>query len=66
MLIRGVSALVLDLGLIALVGLATLGLAGAVAFSPHRGRAMASALMLGAVVIGTIRVLARTGSVATG
>jgi hypothetical protein len=65
-LTRGISALVLDLGLIALVALATLGLAGAVAFSPHRGRAMASALMLGAVVIGTLWVLAQTGGVAAG
>ena len=62
-LTRGISALVLDLGLIAIVALATLGLAGAVAFSPHRGRAMASALMLGAVVLGTLWVLARTGGV---
>jgi hypothetical protein len=43
---------ILDLALMALAALPTLGLAGAVAFSPRRGRAILSALALVAVAAG--------------
>ena len=46
-LTTGRGPLILDLGLIGTVALATLGLAGAVRFSPHRGRAILSAITLG-------------------
>ncbi len=58
-LTNGRGPLVLDLGLIALVALATLGLAGAVAFSPHRWRATLSAVALLTVTAGTGWVLIR-------
>ena len=49
--------LVIDLGLIGLVALSTLGLAGAVASSPHRGRGWLSAAALILVAGGTLWVL---------
>jgi hypothetical protein len=48
---------VLDLGVIGLVALASLGLAGAASFSPHRWRAILSALALLVVAGGTLWVL---------
>ena len=40
LLVTGSAALILNLGLLGIVGLAAFGLAGAVAFSPHRWRAI--------------------------
>jgi hypothetical protein len=53
MLLSGRGASILDLVLTGLVALLTLGLAGAAAFSPHRGRALlsAAALVLAIAVI---------------
>jgi hypothetical protein len=48
---------IVNLGLFGIVALATFGLAGAVAFSPHRGRAMLSAVALGAFVVATAWIL---------
>lgn len=45
-LIAGSELRILDLALIGVVALPTLGLAGAVAFSPHRARAVVSAVAL--------------------
>ena len=56
-LTTGRGPLILDLGLIGIVALATLGLAGAVRFSPHRGRAILSAITLAIVSLGTLWVL---------
>ena len=56
-LTTGRGPLILDLGLIGIVALATLGLAGAVRFSPHRGRAILSAITLVIVSLGTLWVL---------
>lgn len=47
----------LDLGMIGLVALASLGLAGAASFSPHRWRAILSAVALVVVAGGTYWVL---------
>ena len=41
LLVTGSAALILNLGLLGIVGLAAFGLAGAVSFSPHRWRAIA-------------------------
>jgi hypothetical protein len=57
LLLTGSAATVLNLGLLGLVGLASFGLAGAVAFSPHRGRAILSGVALVLVVVGTAWVL---------
>jgi hypothetical protein len=56
-LTTGSAAFVLNLGLIALVSLAALGLAGAAYLSPHRGRAALAAVALGLVVAGAAWVL---------
>jgi hypothetical protein len=56
-LTTGRGPLLLDLGLIGIVALATLGLAGAVRFSPHRGRAILSAITLAIVSLGTLWIL---------
>ena len=56
--ITGSSIAILNLGLLGLVALFSLGLAGAASFSPHRGRAIASAIALVAVAVGTLWVLA--------
>jgi hypothetical protein len=47
-LVAGKELRLLDLALIGIVALPTLGLAGAVRFSPHRGRAIGAA---GALVV---------------
>ena len=56
-LTTGRGPLILDLGLIGIVALATLGLAGAVRFSPHRGRAILSGITLAIVSLGTLWIL---------
>jgi hypothetical protein len=53
-LLGGRGATVLDLGAIGLVALLILGLAGAVAFSPHRGRAMLAGLASVLVWVGVL------------
>jgi hypothetical protein len=56
-LIAGSELRLLDLALIGIVALPTLGLAGAVAFSPHRGRALVSALALVILAVGILWLL---------
>jgi len=51
-LIAGKELRLLDVALIGIVALPTLGLAGAVRFSPHRGRAIVSALALAVLAVG--------------
>ena len=53
----GSAVFFLNLGLVALVALAALGLAGAVYLSPHVGRAAVSAVALGLIVVGAAWVL---------
>jgi hypothetical protein len=53
----GRAVRILNIGLLALVALAALGLGGAIAFSPHRGRAIASAVALVLVVLGSAWLL---------
>ena len=53
----GSAVRVLNLGLLGIVALGTLGLGGAVAFSPHRWRAIVAALALIALVAGTAWLL---------
>jgi hypothetical protein len=48
---------ILNLGLLGIVALGTLGLAGAVAFSPHRWRAILAAIALVVFVLGTAWLL---------
>ena len=55
----GSAVAVLNLGLVALVGLASVGLAGASTMSRHRGRAIASAVALVLVAAGSMWVLYR-------
>ena len=50
------SAPLLNVVLIALVAMATLGLAGATSFSPRRGRAIAAGITLAIVVAGALWV----------
>src|SRR5262245_6852337 len=57
LVVTGSAVAVLNLGLMALVALGTLGLAGAIAFSPHRLRAILSAGALVLVVVGTVWIL---------
>ena len=57
LLVTGSAALILNLGLLGIVGLAAFGLAGAVSFSPHRWRAIASGVALVLLTIGTAWVL---------
>jgi len=52
----GTVSTLLNVVLIALVAMATLGLAGATAFSPRRGRAIAAGIALGVVVAGALWV----------
>lgn len=52
MLAMGSGLRLLDIALIGVVALPTLGLAGAVAFSPHRGRAVVSAVALLILAVG--------------
>jgi hypothetical protein len=57
LVVTGSAATILNLGLLGIVALASLGLGGAAVFSPHRGRAIVSAVALALVVIGTAWVL---------
>jgi hypothetical protein len=52
----GTISTVLNIVLVALVAMATLGLAGATAFSPRRGRAIAAGIALAVVVAGALWV----------
>jgi hypothetical protein len=52
-LTSGRGATLIDLGLIGLVALLTLGLAGAVHFSPHRGRAVLALVAMVLVLAGS-------------
>jgi hypothetical protein len=53
----GSQILLVNLGIAGLVALALLGLAGAVSFTPHRGRGILSAVALLAVAAGTLWVI---------
>jgi hypothetical protein len=55
----GTDVLILNLGLVALVALATLGLAGAAVSSPHKWRAILAAIALVLVEAGSLLVLVR-------
>jgi hypothetical protein len=57
LIVTGSAAAILNLGLAGLVALSALGLGGAVAYSPHRARAAASAVALVVVATGTAWVL---------
>jgi hypothetical protein len=57
LLLTGSAARILNLGLLGLVALASLGLAGGSVFSPHRGRAIMSGVALVLVSLGTAWVL---------
>jgi hypothetical protein len=57
LLVTGSGVRILNLGLLGLVALASLGLAGGSAFSTHRGRAIVSGVALVLVSIGTAWVL---------
>lgn len=57
LVVTGSAALILNLGLLGIVGLASFGLAGAVSFSPHRWRAMLSGVALVVLAVGTAWVL---------
>jgi hypothetical protein len=57
LVLTGSSIVLLNIALTGLVALAALGLAGAVAFSPHRGRAIASGVMVCLVALATFRLL---------
>jgi hypothetical protein len=52
-LVDGTPSRLVNLGVTGLIALALFGLAGAVSFSPHRGRAMLAAVALLAVAAGT-------------
>lgn len=58
LIVTGSAAVILNIALTALVALACLGLAGAVSFSPHRGRAILSGVALCLISLGTLRLLA--------
>src|SRR5690242_19253131 len=53
----GSSVTILNIALLALVGMATLGLAGAASFSPHRVRAWISAVAVVLVALGAFWIL---------
>ena len=57
LIVTGSINTLLNLGLLALVALASLGLAGAIEFSPHRNRAVVSAVALVLIVLGTAWLL---------
>ena len=57
LVVTGSAVLILNLGLAGLVALASLGLAGAASFSPHRGRAIVSGVALVLVAAGALWVL---------
>jgi hypothetical protein len=56
-LVAGDAIRLLDLALLGVVALPTLGLAGAVAYSPHRGRASVCALALLLIAVGILWLL---------
>lgn len=60
-LLGGTSSLLVDLGLLGLVALALLGLAGAVSFSPHRWRSILAGAALVAAATGTLWVILAVG-----
>jgi hypothetical protein len=55
----GTISTILNIVLVALVAMSTLGLAGATAFSPRRGRAIAAGIALAVVVAGVLWVCYR-------
>jgi hypothetical protein len=57
LLLTGSTVTMLNVGLLLLIALGSLGLAGAVSYSPHRARAIGSAIALVLVVLGTAWVL---------
>ena len=57
LLVTGSAVTILNLGLLGLVALSTLGLAGAAYFSPHRGRAIFAGVAIVLIVLGTLWVL---------
>jgi hypothetical protein len=57
----GTSSLLVNLGLLGLVALMVLGLAGAVSFSPHRWRGTLAGVALVAASIGTLWVIVFVG-----
>jgi hypothetical protein len=57
LLVTGSSMTILNLGLLGLVALSCLGLAGGAAFSAHRWRAITSGVALVLIVLGTFWVL---------
>ena len=57
LLATGSMVRILNLGLLGIVALGTLGLGGAVAYSPHRWRAILAAISLVALVTGTAWLL---------
>ena len=57
LLVTGSAALILNLGLLGIVGLGAFGLAGAVAFSPHRWRAILSGVALVLLAVASAWVL---------
>lgn len=60
-LLDGTSSLLVNLGLLGLVALALLGLAGSVSFSPHRWRAIAASVALVVFAAGTVWVTLAVG-----
>jgi len=57
LLVTGSAVRVLNLGLLALVALATLGLAGGAVYSTHRGRAILSGIAMALIAAGTAWIL---------
>jgi hypothetical protein len=58
-LVDGTPSRLVNLGMVGLIALSSLGLAGAVSFSSHRGRAALSGVALAVVAGGTAWMLAR-------
>jgi hypothetical protein len=57
LLVTGSAVRVLNLGLLALVALSTLGLAGGAVYSIHRGRAIFSGVAMALIAAGTAWIL---------
>ena len=57
LVVTGSAARILNLGLLGLVALSSLGLAGGAVFSTHRGRAIVSGVALVLIVVGTAWIL---------
>ncbi len=57
LIVTGSAVAILNIALLALVAMDSLGLAGAVSFSTHRGRAIVSAVALVLVILGAAWVL---------